>query len=181
MRKYSFGEFREFGKEDDGEYEYYAVEDVDKLIADHTENYTIEIEKLRVAKKEISDAYLRVRKLVGAWDTKEGGVDGYQVIQARYHDKKGGDMGDEMKFLNEVWVDDDGRWHREEVSEYDGCIGRYIHESRVPISCGGTMEENDSNALARAKVKCRACNGYGFTYAEKLEKHICDVCDGKGG
>jgi hypothetical protein len=28
---------------------------------------------------------------------------------------------------------------------------RYIHESRVPISCGGTMEENDSHALARAE------------------------------
>jgi hypothetical protein len=56
-------------------------------------------------------------------------------------------MGDEMKFPNEVWIYDyEGqRWQQKE----DASQQRYIHESRVPISCGGTMEENDSNALAR--------------------------------
>src|SRR3990172_5729017 len=51
--------------------EFYLVSDVDK-----------EIEKWRVAEKEISDAYLRIRKLVGAWDTKEGGVDRYEITEA---------------------------------------------------------------------------------------------------
>jgi hypothetical protein len=57
-------------------------------------------------------------------------------------------MGDEMKFPNEVWIDKgiSGNLYISGMEQKQ----RYIHESRVPISCGGTMEENDSNALARA-------------------------------
>ena len=51
--------------------EFYLVSDVEK-----------EIEKWRVAEKEISDAYLRIRKLVGAWDTQEGGVDRFEVTES---------------------------------------------------------------------------------------------------
>ena len=69
MQKYGIDRFKEFGKDGDGD--YYDVDEVDK-----------EIEKWRVAEKEISDAYLRIRKLVGAWDTKEGGVDRYEITEA---------------------------------------------------------------------------------------------------
>ena|SRR3990172_3794228 len=51
--------------------EFYLVSDVDK-----------EIEKWRVAEKEISNAYVRIRKLVGAWDTKEDGVDRFELTEA---------------------------------------------------------------------------------------------------
>ena len=27
------------------------------------------------------------------------------------------------------------------------------------------------------EIKCRACNGYGFTFTDNLEKHNCDVCN----
>jgi hypothetical protein len=60
-------------------------------------------------------------------------------------------MGDEMNFPNEIWIYDyEGqRWQQKE----DASQQRYIHESRVPTSCGGTMEENDANALARAQER----------------------------
>jgi hypothetical protein len=56
-------------------------------------------------------------------------------------------MGDEMKFPNEVWIYDfEGqRWQQKE----DASQQRYIHESRVPISCGGTMEDTND--------WCRSC------------------------
>lgn len=48
------------------------------LESDHAK----EIEKWRVAEKEISDAYLRIRKLVGAWDTQKGGADRFEVTES---------------------------------------------------------------------------------------------------
>ena len=50
-------------------------------LQDDYERLAKEIEKWRVAEKEISDAYLRIRKLVGAWDTQEGGVDRFDVTE----------------------------------------------------------------------------------------------------
>jgi hypothetical protein len=35
------------------------------------------------AENELSDAYLRVRRLVNAWDTKAGGVDRFEVTERR--------------------------------------------------------------------------------------------------
>lgn len=40
-----------------------------------------EVETFRTAGKEISDAYLRVRELVGAWNTNHGGENRYQVTE----------------------------------------------------------------------------------------------------
>jgi hypothetical protein len=54
------------------------------------------------------------------------------------------------KFPDEIWIatkEFTNRWA--DTPKYPNNI-RYIHESKVPISCGGTMEENDANALARA-------------------------------
>jgi hypothetical protein len=51
--------------------EFYLVSEVAK-----------ELEKWRNGEKETSDAYLRIRKLVSAWDTKSGGEDRYQVTEA---------------------------------------------------------------------------------------------------
>jgi len=79
MQKYGIDRFGEVGKDDDGE--FYAVEDVDKEI----EKWRIvekELSDWRVAEKKTSDAYLRIRKLVGAWDTKSGGVDRFEVTEA---------------------------------------------------------------------------------------------------
>jgi hypothetical protein len=39
--------------------------------------------ELRSGEKEISDAYLRVRGLVGAWDTKPGGTDRFEVTERK--------------------------------------------------------------------------------------------------
>jgi hypothetical protein len=51
-------------------------------------------------------------------------------------------MGDEMKFPNEVWIaKDEVGLYIQRFPEREKCI-RYIHESRVPISCGGTMEDD---------------------------------------
>lgn len=41
-----------------------------------------EVGKWKAADKELSDAYLRVRELVGAWNTKPGGVDRFEVTEA---------------------------------------------------------------------------------------------------
>jgi DNA-directed RNA polymerase subunit RPC12/RpoP len=62
-------------------------------------------------------------------------------------------MGDEMKFPNEIWTWEDAYGDIEVYTapSQGYMMGHYIHESRVPISCGGTMEENDSHALARAE------------------------------
>jgi hypothetical protein len=58
-------------------------------------------------------------------------------------------MEDKMNFPNEVWVGrrlTGGLYAAEKVgipSSFDGSEARYIHESRVPISCGGTMEDTN--------------------------------------
>jgi hypothetical protein len=54
-----------------------------------------------------------------------------------------------MHFPNEIWVTETLRYSQRQWPTDQ----RYIHESRVPISCGGTMKENDSNALARAQER----------------------------
>lgn len=53
----------------------------DKFLEGVREKHTKEIEKWRVAEREISDAYLRIRQLVGAWDTQEGGSDRFEVTE----------------------------------------------------------------------------------------------------
>jgi hypothetical protein len=65
-------------------------------------------------------------------------------------------MGDKMKFPNEVWISErlrGGYYVVDFIIEADEDDRvRYIRADLVPISCGGTMEENDSNALARAEI-----------------------------
>lgn len=41
-----------------------------------------ELSTFRKSEKELSDAYLRIRELVGAWDTKPGGEDRFEVTEA---------------------------------------------------------------------------------------------------
>jgi hypothetical protein len=50
-------------------------------------------------------------------------------------------MGDEMKFPNEIWTWEDAYGDIEVYTapSQGYMMGHYIHESRVPISCGGTM------------------------------------------
>jgi hypothetical protein len=62
-------------------------------------------------------------------------------------------MGDEMKFPNEIWANDTGEY----VEYKKDTLGHYIHESRVPISCGGTMEE-DELAVAKHLAETRKQN-----------------------
>jgi hypothetical protein len=80
-------------------------------------------------------------------------------------------MGDEMKFPNEIWIYDyEGqRWQQKE----DASQQRYIHESRVPISCGGTMEENDANDLARAYA-AEELNSSNWKEIQQLRKKVAD-------
>ena len=94
MQKYDLDRFGEMEKSDDGE--YYDVEEVDK-----------EIERWRVAEKEISDAYLRIRKLVSAWDTQEGGMDRYEVTESAIRKLvafwEWSRLADKMTFENYEW------------------------------------------------------------------------------
>lgn len=76
MQKYGLY-YDDMDEDNDGD--YYLVSDVEKLQADHAK----EIEKWRQAEKEISDAYLRISQLVGAWDTQEGGVDRFEVTEGK--------------------------------------------------------------------------------------------------
>jgi hypothetical protein len=84
-------------------------------------------------------------------------------------------MGDEMKFPNEVWIDKgiSGNLYISGMEQKQ----RYIHESRVPISCGGTMEENDSNALARADKSF--LDKVDPDIRERAEQFIEDIKSGK--
>jgi peptidoglycan hydrolase CwlO-like protein len=43
----------------------------------------IELNISKHSERELSDAYLRVRKLVGAWDTKVGGEDRFEVTEGK--------------------------------------------------------------------------------------------------
>jgi hypothetical protein len=60
-------------------------------------------------------------------------------------------MGKEMKFPNEIWInDEDKQWdngHDPDMSRFNQA--RYIHESRVPIYCGGTMEEKKDELITQ--------------------------------
>jgi len=49
-----------------------------KKISNLTEE---EVDALRKAEKELSDAYLRVRELVGAWNTNHGGENRFEVTE----------------------------------------------------------------------------------------------------
>jgi hypothetical protein len=42
-----------------------------------------ELETMRRSEKELSDAYLRIRALVNAWDTQPGGIDRFAVTEQR--------------------------------------------------------------------------------------------------
>jgi hypothetical protein len=44
------------------------------------------IQNWQKAEIELSDAYLRIRKLVNAWDTKPGGTDRFAVTEKRIQD-----------------------------------------------------------------------------------------------
>jgi hypothetical protein len=39
------------------------------------------LEELRKAEKLVSDAYLRIRELVGSWRTKPGGTDRFELTE----------------------------------------------------------------------------------------------------
>jgi hypothetical protein len=44
------------------------------------------IQQWMKAESELSDAYVRIRKLVNAWDTKPGGTDRFEVTERRIQD-----------------------------------------------------------------------------------------------
>ena len=56
-----------------------------KIVADMTqeaETDKAELATLRAAEKELSDAYLRIREKLGAWNTAHGGADRFAVTEA---------------------------------------------------------------------------------------------------
>ena len=66
-------------------------------------------------------------------------------------------MEDEMNFHKEIWADDDGRYYVDVrlTPEFLESVNRYIHESKVPVSCGGTMEEEKlSDPNPWAGIRC---------------------------
>lgn len=42
-----------------------------------------ELEALRESEKELSDSYLRIRSLVGAWNTSNGGADRFEITEGK--------------------------------------------------------------------------------------------------
>lgn len=56
----------------------YLQEDAEEMVLRLRE----ELSAFRKSEKELSDAYLRIRELVGAWDTKPGGEDRFEVTEA---------------------------------------------------------------------------------------------------
>ena len=56
---------------------------LDKIKRLETENAALRtrLAEMTKAEKELSDAYLRIRQLVGAWNTKPGGVDRFEVTE----------------------------------------------------------------------------------------------------
>ena len=57
-----------------------GIDDVDWLIAE-VKRLRDERDSFQRAEKEISDAYLRIREIVGAWDTNMGGENRYEVTE----------------------------------------------------------------------------------------------------
>lgn len=47
-----------------------------------------ENEELKESEKSLSDAYLRIRELVGAWDTQHGGMDRFDVTENKVRELK---------------------------------------------------------------------------------------------
>jgi hypothetical protein len=56
-------------------------------------------------------------------------------------------MGDEM---NEIWIESDTRY-RSYYTEDGMAVNRirYIRADLVPISCGGTLEENNATTMPK--------------------------------
>lgn len=74
-----------------------------------------ELSAFRKSEKELSDAYLRIRELVGAWDTKPGGEDRFEVTEAAVRklreDEKRLDWLEGRngnKYLLSFWADNGG-------------------------------------------------------------------------
>lgn len=62
---------------------------LNKLCADKHDlmnERTRERDEFKRAEKETSDAYLRIRELVGSWDTQKGGVDRFEVTENKIKD-----------------------------------------------------------------------------------------------
>lgn len=76
-----------------------------------------------------------------------------------------------MNFPDEIWVGIGGCWYTNKGLEDDQ---RYIHESRVPVSCGGTMdsycmiEAYSSRVCERGTKGCVVEHGGGAD--EKIKK-----------
>lgn len=51
-----------------------------------------ELDKFKRSEKELSDAYLRIRELLGAWDTKWGGSDRFEVTENKIKSLLKGDL-----------------------------------------------------------------------------------------
>lgn len=58
----------------------YLRQDRDEVVRQRTQ-LAEEVAPLKTAEREISDAYLRVRKLLNAYDTKPGGTDRFEVTE----------------------------------------------------------------------------------------------------
>lgn len=56
-----------------------------------------EIEELKQSEEDLSDAYLRIRRLLGAWNTKHGGVDRFEVTENKIKD-----LQEKLKIAREV-------------------------------------------------------------------------------
>jgi len=60
----------------------HVVHDVEKYAAEKL-SMERELSALKVAEKNVSDAYLRVRELLGAWDTNHGGENRFEVTEQK--------------------------------------------------------------------------------------------------
>jgi chromosome segregation ATPase len=62
-----------------------AVDDYNEMKA-RSETAEREREEARANEKELSAAYLRIRQLVGAWDTNHGGENRFEVTEKKIRD-----------------------------------------------------------------------------------------------
>lgn len=115
--------------------------DVTNEIADQIEPLLGRIAELTKAEKELSDAYLRIRELVGAWDTNHGGENRFEVTENKIKELE----AENIRLKNRVCVKIHPR--EKELESLVGKLGQAFKEiigvlgPDIPECCKGGKAE----------------------------------------
>lgn len=139
-----------------------AVSTGEELLA-RGEKMDLDLEKWRAAERETSDAYLRIRELVGAWRTTEGGANRYEVTEAAIKEL--------IRRLEQQRVD-------ATVCPVKATDYAIKHKLRYPedLSCPRLDKTDDSEVQAELLAEMDRLRAE-LEEVRKVRRESCELCD----